>query len=56
MNVYEMWKQKVNSESGAVWMSIQIRELCEWREESDCTFQRINAKLLLMIYVQIKFL
>ncbi len=32
MDVYEMWKQKVNSESGDVGMSVQIRELCEWRD------------------------
>ncbi len=39
MNVYEMWKQKVtNSESDAVRMSVQIRELCEWRDKCDCTF------------------
>ncbi len=29
MNVYEMWKQKVTSESNEVQMSVQIRELCE---------------------------
>ncbi len=27
INVYEMWKQKVNSESDEVRMSVQIREL-----------------------------
>ncbi len=29
MNVYEMWKQKVNSESDEVRMSVQFREFCE---------------------------
>ncbi len=29
MNEYEMWKQKVNSESDDVRMSVQSRELCE---------------------------
>ncbi len=38
MKVYEMWKQKVNCESNEVRMSVQIRELCEWRDKSDCTF------------------
>ncbi len=38
MNVYAMWKQKVNSESDEVRMSVQIRELCEWRDKCDCTF------------------
>ncbi len=38
MNVYEMWKQKVNSESDEVQMSVQIRELCDWRDKCDCTF------------------
>ncbi len=38
MNVYEMWKQKFNSESDEVQMSVQIRELCEWRDKCDCTF------------------
>ncbi len=38
MNVYEMWKQKVKSESDEVRMSVQIRELCEWRDKCDCTF------------------
>ncbi len=37
MNVYEMWKQKVNSESDKVRMSVQIRELCEWKDNCDCT-------------------
>ncbi len=30
MNVYGTWKQKVNGESYAVRMGVQIRELCEW--------------------------
>ncbi len=38
MNAYEMWKQKVNSESDEVRISVQIRELCEWRDKCDCTF------------------
>ncbi len=40
MNVYEMWKQKVNSDSNEVRMSVQIRELCnhKWRDKCDCTF------------------
>ncbi len=37
-NVYEMWKQKVNSESDEVRMSVQIRVLCEWWDKCDCTF------------------
>ncbi len=35
MNVYEMWKQKVNSESDEVRVSVQIREL---RDKCYCTF------------------
>ncbi len=38
MNVYEMWKQKLNSMSVEVQMSVQIRELCEWRDKCDCNF------------------
>ncbi len=38
MNVYEMWTQKVKSESDEVRMSVQIRELCEWKDKCDCTF------------------
>ncbi len=38
MNVYEMWKQKVNTKGDEVQMSVQIRELCEWRDKSNCTF------------------
>ncbi len=38
MNVYEMWKQKVNSESDEVQMSVQMGELCECRDKCDCTF------------------
>ncbi len=37
INVYEMWKQQVNSESDDARMSVQIRELCEWRDKCDCT-------------------
>ncbi len=57
MNMFEMWKQQINSESNEVRMSVQIRVLCEWRDKCDCTFlKRMSAKLLLMIYVQIKFI
>ncbi len=38
MDVYEMWKQKVNSESNEVRMSVQIRELCDCRDKCDYTF------------------
>ncbi len=37
MYVYEMWKQKVNSESDEVRMCVLIRELCEWRDKYDIT-------------------
>ncbi len=40
INVYEMWKHKVNSESDEVRMSVQIRELSERRDKCDCTFLR----------------
>ncbi len=39
MNVYEMWKQRVNSESDHVRMSVHIREFCKWRDKYDYTFQ-----------------
>ncbi len=42
MNVYEMWKQKINSERDEVWMSVQISELCEWRDKCDYTFLTID--------------
>ncbi len=38
MNVYEIWKQKDNSESDEEQMNVQIRELCEWRDTCDCIF------------------
>ncbi len=41
--MYEMWKQKVNSESGEVRMSVQIRELCESRDICYCTFLTEDA-------------
>ncbi len=36
--MYEIWKQKVNSENNEVRMSVQIRELCEWRDKCDYSF------------------
>ncbi len=36
--MYEMWKQNINSESDEVRMSVHIGELCEWRDKCDCTF------------------
>ncbi len=36
--MYEMCKQRVNREIDEVRMSVQIRELCEWRDKCDCTF------------------
>ncbi len=32
MNLYAMRKPKVNSETDEVWKSVQIRELCEWKD------------------------
>ncbi len=37
VNVYEMWKQKVNSEIDEVQIGVQLRELCE-RDKYVCTF------------------
>ncbi len=33
--MYEMCKQNINSKSDEVRMSVQIRELCEWRDKCD---------------------
>lgn len=44
MNVYQMWKQKVNSDINEVRMSVLIRELCEYRDKCDCTsYQRTST-------------
>ncbi len=38
INMYEMWKQKVKSQSDEVRMSVLIREVCEWRNPCAGTF------------------
>ncbi len=53
MNVYEMWKQKVNSKGDEV----RNKELCKWRDKCDCTFlTKDECQTILMIFVQIKFI
>ncbi len=48
-NVFKFCNPKCDNESDAVRLSIQVRELCRWRDKCNCT------KLLLTFYVMIEF-
>ncbi len=37
-NVLKLWNYKYDNESDAVVLSVQVRELFEWRDKCDCTF------------------
>ncbi len=57
MNVYERWKQKVNSESDKVQMNVSIRELCEWMGKFDCTFKdECQTIILLFLFLNQLFI
>ncbi len=47
-NVYEMWKQTVNCESDEVRMSVQIRELCVWK--NICYIYKLNLYMSLPVF------
>ncbi len=37
-NVLKCWNHKCDNESDAARLSVQVRELCGWRDKSNCTF------------------
>ncbi len=37
-NVLNIWNHKCDNEIDAVRLSVQIRELCGWRDKCNCTF------------------
>ncbi len=37
-NVLKVWNHKCDNESDVVRLSIQVRELCGWRDRCNCTF------------------
>ncbi len=36
--VLKFWNHKCDNESDAVKLSVQVRELCGWRDKCNCTF------------------
>ncbi len=37
-NVFKFWNHKCDNEIEAVRLSVQVRELCGWRDKCNCTF------------------
>ncbi len=47
-NVLKFWNHKCNSESDAVRLSVQVRELCGWRDRCNCTFlDKVECKTII---------
>ncbi len=46
-NVLIFWNHKCDNESDAVGLSVQVRELCGWRDKYNCTFHdKIECKTI----------
>ncbi len=47
INLLKFWNQRCDNES-AVRLSVQIRELCEWRDKCDCRFlDKVECKTII---------
>ncbi len=53
-NVLKFWNNKCDNESDAVRSSVQVRELCGWRDKCDCTFvDKVECKTIIDCYIYI---
>ncbi len=49
-NVLKYWNNKYDNESDAVRLSVQVRELCVWRDKCNCTFlDKVECKTIIDI-------
>ncbi len=47
-NVLKFWNHKCDKESDTVRLSVQVRELCRWRDKCNCTFRdKIECKTII---------
>ncbi len=47
-NVFKFWNHKCDNESDAVRLSVQVRELCGWREKCNCKFlNKVECKIII---------
>ncbi len=47
-NVLKVWNHKCDNESDAVRFSVQVRELCGWRDKCNCTFlDKVECKTII---------
>ncbi len=47
-NVLKFWNHKCDDESDAVRLSVQVRELCGWRDKCICTFlDKVECKTII---------
>ncbi len=47
-NVLKVWNPKCDKESDAVRLSVQVRELCDWRYTWHCTFlNKVQCKTII---------
>ncbi len=46
--VLKFWNHKCDNESDAVSLSVQVRELCGWRDKCNCTFlDKVECKTII---------
>ncbi len=46
-NVLKVWNHKCDNENDAVKLSVEVRELCEWRDKCDFTFlDKVECKTI----------
>ncbi len=47
-NVLTFWNHKCDNESDTVILSVQVRELCVWRDKCNCTFlDKVECKTII---------
>ncbi len=47
-DVLKFWNHKCDNESDAVRLSVQVRELCGWRDKCNCTFlDKVESKTII---------
>ncbi len=56
VNALKFLNHKCDNESDAVRLSVQVRELCGWRDKCNCTFlEKVECKTVIDFFVMIEF-
>ncbi len=47
-NALKVWNHKCDNKSDAFRLSVQVRELCGWRDKCNCTFlDKVECKIII---------